>query len=369
MDTTTTIPPAQHTQTTEGQPNFTDSAGRDPSGFISSHIPGSNYKTFYITRTRPERMVKITLGKSDVVVKRTTLNRQSKPSEVSGERSKRGRVTEYTRHTARRLKMALREHRDMLKHEICLTYPNEFPTDMEIVKGHWTLMRKWLVDQGIQGIWILEFDTTRGAPHFHLLTTTDAVHRRSLSYRWAKIVDSGDPNHEQAGTSVRRIDNVDAAINYYHDAKKPQKRVPEGVVNVGKFWGVFGGLKSVKKDLVLTEEQAAPLVRSLRGLDRSHRRSMLEERPFLKDVVRNRKYSFGERDNGMYGYTLYDVGPEARRMMERLAPELMTDKADHIEPVEQGATAPPRRLAIDIVTTTLAERRAKWELEAAQLVQ
>jgi hypothetical protein len=153
---------------------------------------------------------------------------------------------------------------------ITITYPMEFPSDGKLVKGHLKKFLQWLRDTfyGIRGVWFLEFQM-RGAPHFHIITDLDLASYGDITERrrrkktpgkasygtnveieaaasraWYRIVKSGDPKHLRAGTSWETFEHAEAAERYAakHSAKPRQKDVPEGYENVGRFWGVIGGV-------------------------------------------------------------------------------------------------------------------------------
>jgi len=153
-----------------------------------------------------------------------------------------------------------------------ITYPRDFPRDGRLVKADLKKINQWFRDnfEGVRGIWFLEFQR-RGAPHFHILLDIDLAsygplverRRRKLSkgaetYRtclemerglaaaWFRIVGSGDERHLRAGVSWEVLEQEDAAIRYAakHAAKPRQKEVPEQYENVGRFWGVIGGVKA-----------------------------------------------------------------------------------------------------------------------------
>jgi hypothetical protein len=169
---------------------------------------------------------------------------------------------------------------------LTITYPKDFPRDGYQVKKDLNRFQKWLVRQGsnVQGVWFLEFQK-RGAPHFHFLLTLDlasfgtlSTFRRTLLTRghksetfqtvkplqdkaskaWFRIVGSGDEKHLRAGLCWEILQTEEAAQRYAakHSQKPHQKTVPLEFRNVGRFWGVLGGLKlpEVDEEPVTSEE-------------------------------------------------------------------------------------------------------------------
>jgi len=167
---------------------------------------------------------------------------------------------------------------------VTLTYPAEFPCTGPQTKRHLQnfrlrLLRKWPT---IGGVWFLEFQR-RGAPHYHVLLTLklwemgELVERERrhnklgarkyrtiewvqdlLSSWWYEIVSSGDLRHLRAGTAVEVIEEEQGALRYAacHAAKPHQKKVPEGFADVGRFWGVIGGIKATCLDIQPADTEA-----------------------------------------------------------------------------------------------------------------
>jgi hypothetical protein len=73
---------------------------------------------------------------------------------------------------------------------------------------------------------------------------------RDLAAAWYRIVGSGDEKHLKAGVSWEVLEQEDAAIRYAakHAAKPRQKMVPAEYHNVGRFWGIVGGVKAIALD-------------------------------------------------------------------------------------------------------------------------
>ncbi|HTE20643.1 MAG TPA: hypothetical protein VK689_19925, partial [Armatimonadota bacterium] len=185
-----------------------------------------------------------------------------------------------------------------------LTYPAVFPRDGEVVKRHWARLREWLADQGLGGLWLLEFQA-RGAPHF-MLFLNGRVDRDAVAARWDRIVGSGDPEHRGTGTRVERTRKPYAAAAYAVKfcEKHAQKQVPADYRSVGRMWGTFGGVRvRPHETLAGPTDQMAPAVRTLRKLEDARRRKQGWRR---------------HRDNGVAGWTGYDRAPAALWCLERL---------------------------------------------------
>ena len=156
----------------------------------------------------------------------------------------------------------------MFRSMMTLTYPSDFPVNGQIVKRDWNRFRTRLKARypHMEYIWFLEFQTKRGAPHLHVLTTLDApdycekddgeiagVMRFVFASMWARCI--GCPEHSVVSRKVihvhqkpgfwEQVKRKDGAIRYLasYASKPTQKRVPPGFENVGRFWGASQGVR------------------------------------------------------------------------------------------------------------------------------
>ena len=123
---------------------------------------------------------------------------------------------------------------------VTLTYGEAWPRDGKIVKKQ---LSAWFERVRRLGyfdkhslVWWLEFQE-RGAPHIHMVIT-GWISRRWVAQSWADIT----KGVEEACTRVESLRNPDAAGSYAakYAAKGDQKEVPDGFINVGRFWGRRG---------------------------------------------------------------------------------------------------------------------------------
>jgi hypothetical protein len=198
---------------------------------------------------------------------------------------------------------------------LTLTYPGQFSTDGREVKRHWDNMRRWLVRRGVAGAWFMEFQE-RGAPHFHCFLTGE-VAKEDVALAWYQIVGSGDHRHARAGIRIEALRELHAAGAYAakYLKKQEQKEVPEAFQNVGRFWGLFGGLAVELVAQVDNGERldagtgevvpglAVPAARVMRGLVNARRRAA--GRPRFKD-------------SGRQGFTGYGCGPAMFAYLKRV---------------------------------------------------
>jgi hypothetical protein len=159
----------------------------------------------------------------------------------------------------------------------------------------------------------MEFQS-RGAPHFHCFLTAE-IPKEEISQAWYRIVGSGDDRHLRAGTRIEALREVYAAGAYAakYLKKQEQKDVPEGYIEVGRFWGLFGGLSVHELASVDSEERldtstgeitpamAFQAARVMRGLINARRRAK-----GLPRFV----------DKGLQGFTGYGCGPEMLRYLD-----------------------------------------------------
>lgn len=236
---------------------------------ISHHDPVVAATVRHVQRCGDQPVATIRRLRRDVVVKKH-ISAEFKPN------LKRGVIREFSHQSRYRLYLTIRNCGVRFLSMLTLTYPRAFPSNGRTVKKHLDRLITWLRRHfyGVRGIWFLEFQL-RGAPHFHLLLDIDLSsygplvtrRRRKVSpgapeYRtqpetenavarqWYQIVGSGDPRHLRAGVSWEVLESTDAAERYAakHAAKPHQKDVPAGYVDVGRFWGGFGGVKVLYRD-------------------------------------------------------------------------------------------------------------------------
>lgn len=123
---------------------------------------------------------------------------------------------------------------------VTLTYPAAWPKDGRQCKRHLHRFRKLLTLAGMMPssiCWFLEFQS-RGAPHFHLLSTGYLGHQ-AVAQLWARAT-LGLASLD-AGTSVVGVQGGSSAYALKsYGAKREQKEVPADFLNVGRFWGVWG---------------------------------------------------------------------------------------------------------------------------------
>jgi hypothetical protein len=176
---------------------------------------------------------------------------QTKRGEWEGG-GKRGEVGEFTRASRQRLMRELAKINRQaagLPGFLTLTYPQEWPRDGRVVKGHLKALREALRRRwpSSWGLWRLEYQPKREdhAPHFHLLLwgIEDNLKgcRGWLAATWYRIVGSGDEKHLRAGTGWDQVRGWGGAAylakRYLGKVGEEGSGVPDDVTNCGRFWG------------------------------------------------------------------------------------------------------------------------------------
>lgn len=182
----------------------------------------------------------------------------------------RSAIYEFSRKSQRRFQFFIRNTQHNFRFIMHLTYPNEFPVDVRESQRHLNVFLVWLRRKGGQYVWVKEFQS-RGAVHYHICTDT-WIPKNELSQKWFNVVGSQDERHLQSGTRVETIKSKDHAAAYMcgYLKKSTQKVVPEGIVNVGRFWGATRGLLKVKSIIVLKKVRLGKVKRAYRVLGKAY---------------------------------------------------------------------------------------------------
>ena len=150
----------------------------------------------------------------------------------------RGKITYFSYHSKKRVKLFARNTSHLWRIFILLTYPRKYPSDGKKVKKHldtfFKRLKRYCPD--IKYLWVIEFQE-RGAPHYHILVDQE-IDKNWLSQNWYEIVDSKDERHLRVGTTIELVRSKNHAVAYIINYLKKinQKTVPEEYKNVGRFW-------------------------------------------------------------------------------------------------------------------------------------
>jgi hypothetical protein len=197
-----------------------------------------------------------------------------------------------------------------------LTYPGKpelVPTDGREVKRHWDNMRRWLVRQGVAGGWFMEFQR-RGAPHLHVFLT-GPIPKEKVAAAWNRIAGQDDPDNLMAGIRIESMREKHMAAVYAakYASKSEQKDVPEAFQNVGRFWGLFGGLSVEPVAEVNSQERLDTETGEIVA------GGAVQAARVMRRLVNARRRAAGRRrfrDSGRQGFTGYGCGPAMLRYVE-----------------------------------------------------
>lgn len=266
------------------------------------------------------RRLEVVVKLRDVQVRRMIHSRRSS----SGTASRRREIAGFSRKSGRRL-VATARNVDGLSKMITLTYPAVYPKDGAMVKRHWSAMRHWLIRRGVRGLWFLEFQK-RGAPHYHIYVDR-RIPKDKLKEAWNRIVradlDTGE-HHMKMGARIETL-RVPHALSVYalkYASKCDQKETPEEYRNVGRFWGTFGGCEVVERVRV-SGEAAGRLAQVARVV----KRAAAAKRRELVRQGRARARAF--RDNGITGFTAWDVSNVVERYIREAGLDLNDRPEEH----------------------------------------
>lgn len=203
--------------------------------------------------------LEVRVSERDVKVKVFNRTQTAKPRGGA----KRGKVTEFSDSSRERLASHLVNlPSGSIKSFLTLTYPETFPTDGKSIKYHLQKMRQWFKRRGVSGVWFLEFQR-RGAPHFHAFLS-GFLSAESVAEQWVNVV---SPANESEWVKMLAVHKGEAR-GHNSDKNRPciellrcseamqkyatkyaykceQKIVPVDFLEVGRFWGSWGGLKPV----------------------------------------------------------------------------------------------------------------------------
>ena len=142
-----------------------------------------------------------------------------------------------------------------------------FPRCGDEVEKHLQAFCRWVKRLGSGGVWVMEFQQDRGAPHFHLLLN-GYIDADDACIQWVKVIGGAGPLTSSCGLRVEP--NNEYRIRSYV-AKRHTKGVPDGFDAVGRFYSVFGPVSRIPTIDCVSETGVPLLIRALRTLDRKRR--------------------------------------------------------------------------------------------------
>lgn len=177
----------------------------------------------------------------------------------------RGEITEFSPSSAQRMRRYLRSSIANYSVLLTLTYAEDVSGDVS--KDH---LRRFI--QELQRydkrhkreektdsfFWFMEFQRS-GRIHFHLFLTKK-YEKQMVAELWYRIVGSEDKRHLAAGTRIESLRGGRHAVSAYaskYASKNEQKRPPESMSWVGRFWGVFGCRLTKEATFAVKQETAS----------------------------------------------------------------------------------------------------------------
>ena len=192
-----------------------------------------------------------------------------------GDRSgggKRGEVKVFSRESRYRLFRLLHTLTFERVTFLTLTYPDVFPVDSKVYKGHLCeFHRKFEVQwPGIQGVWRLEFQK-RGAPHFHImLLDCPYVDVGELCWMWKSTCHTWDMAHELLGVDLKLISDSrqEALIASYlakYIAKVDEEDLKNDKHHAGRWWGKWNIEEPAPMEFEISDREAQRIVAFVLG--------------------------------------------------------------------------------------------------------
>lgn len=227
----------------------------------STSVPGDPSPPSDPVQTALGPLVAAFVYKNDVVTVRRQETAQGPPE---GRRDRP--IRDFSRRSRRRLAFVACNTTATFDSMLTLTYPAEYPTDGQTVKGHLNTFLTWMrrTYEGLAYLWFFEFQK-RGAPHIHLLVNVRlpgcldrrAAQRRVVARRWYEICRTDDPKHLVAGTSWENERVPNGMVHYAtkYATKMRQKKVPEGFQTCGRFWGRSRNVQTPVRHMVAISEE------------------------------------------------------------------------------------------------------------------
>jgi hypothetical protein len=172
--------------------------------------------------------------------------RQFSGSSKSGSGAPRGKIQSFTPASQSRLKFQILNSQYNFISQYCLTYDNySIPENGRESKKHLNSFLGYVRKMGIHYIWVLEFQTRRGVPHYHVFLDVPVSRKlqAELSGRWNKIV-AGSESHLKVHNHHKNFIPWEMKrggyLTKYLD-KEAQKKVPASFEDAGRFWGTNRG--------------------------------------------------------------------------------------------------------------------------------
>ena len=223
--------------------------------YLTAKIKDSSNKESQMKRQHVEGTLRIRVSEKSIEAVGFLIQGKGSSYEEP-DRSKRGSITEFSSHSATRLRRYLVNTSIDYISFITLTLPESLLCGMSgiLFKERFDVFCKALKRKfaDLSLVWVLEF-TRKGMPHLHCLCNT-FVSKSFLSSLWSSVWSEfvDDKTYDDmlvASTSVKSINNYQESIEYLcYLYKDKQKVVPASFLAVGRFWGIRGRRAVVAAD-------------------------------------------------------------------------------------------------------------------------
>jgi hypothetical protein len=185
------------------------------------------------------------------------------PNQKKSPGAKRGRINSFSSKSRAHLKHVASNCFPLLISQFCLTYGTDnAPIDGLETHRHLSLFlncvrRKYA---GATYLWVLEFQTKRGVPHFHVFFSFPPSPEKQayLSSTWCRIT-KGTEKQERVHQHHKNFTSWDMKKGGYlckYLEKESQKHVPAGFSSVGRFWGCSRNMVPHPDQWIFPEIQA-----------------------------------------------------------------------------------------------------------------
>lgn len=166
----------------------------------------------------------------------------------------RNAIDSFTIKSRRNLRFKVQNASCDFTSQFCLTYHENIPKDGKELKRQLnTFLQNVRNKYGFKYVWILEFQTSREAPHFHVFfdCIPSMEVRIDLANTWNRITSETEEHykfHSHPKNFIKWQMRSAGYLTKYLE-KSNQKLVPEHFDNVGRFWGTTRGIVTSLADI------------------------------------------------------------------------------------------------------------------------
>ncbi len=166
----------------------------------------------------------------------------------------RGEINAFSDSAKRNLRFKCLNTTIEFKSQFCLTYHEAPPKDGKELKKHLNaFLQRVRTSLRLKYIWVLEFQTKREVPHFHVFFNTPVTpeYHEFMAAAWNRITGETPTHllfHQHRRNFMNWVFNKGSYLSKYLE-KSYQKVVPDHFLNVGRFWGSSRGIVPPGKEV------------------------------------------------------------------------------------------------------------------------